>query len=180
MSTSECWRTRSELADLHRALRVVNETRLEERQGRSAPAQLGSALELLRRHIELEQREPDLERAIDVLLGRPSRHLVVYGTLAPGRENHERLASIRGEWTEGFVRGELFQIGWGAALGYPALRWDSDGGRVPAHLLVSPELPARWPDLDAFEGPAYLRTLVPFETSAGIVAIANTYEGTSR
>lgn len=177
MSTSECWRTRFERADLSQVLRLVNASRMEERRGHLATTPLESALALVRRHIELESDELEIDEALDVLLGRPSRHLVVYGTLAPGRENHERLTHLRGDWTEGFVRGELFQIGWGAALGYPALRWDPDGGRVPAHLLVSDDLPERWSELDAFEGEEYLRALVPFETSAGIIAIANTYEG---
>ena len=176
MSTSECWRTRFERADLSQVLRWINASRLEERRGHRASVELEDALELVQRHIELEE-ELEIEQALDVLLGRPSKHLVVYGTLSPGRENHDRLTHLNGLWTEGFVRGELFQIGWGAAIGYPALRWDPTGGRVPAYLFVSEELPDHWDELDEFEGREYLRALVPFETSAGIVSIANTYEG---
>ena len=116
-----------------------------------------------------------LERALDALFGA-SRHLVVYGSLAPGEENHGRLAGLAGGWTRGWVTGDLSEIGWGAAIGYPALRWRPDGPRIPAHLLRSQDLPEHWEGLDAFEGPAYRRILVPFFTGEGMEAVGNLYE----
>jgi len=104
--------------------------------------------------------------------------LAVYGSLAPGRSNHHQLQNLRGEWHSGcIVRGELADRGWGAALGYPALRWSKLGPPVPAELLVSDELPEHWLRLDEFEGPEYLRILVPVLSSAGVVAVANLYAG---
>jgi gamma-glutamylcyclotransferase (GGCT)/AIG2-like uncharacterized protein YtfP len=104
-----------------------------------------------------------------------SERLIVYGSLAPGRENHHELATLGGEWTYGWIRGELLSHGWGAQLGYRALRWRPDGERVEAWLLCSPGLPAEWARLDAFEGAAYQRQLAPFETDVGVVAVGYVY-----
>jgi RimJ/RimL family protein N-acetyltransferase/gamma-glutamylcyclotransferase (GGCT)/AIG2-like uncharacterized protein YtfP len=113
------------------------------------------------------------QRAIE-LFGASER-LIVYGSLAPGRENHRELAVLAGEWTRGWIRGELLSQGWGAQLGYPALRWRADGERVPAWILCSSGLPADWARLDAFEGAAYQRQLAPFETDDGVVAVGYVY-----
>jgi len=95
--------------------------------------------------------------------------LVVYGTLAPGRANHDQLAGLDGRWREATVRGELFASGWGAALGYPGLVLDPDGATVEAQLFESKDLPAHWPRLDAFEGPGYRRVLTQAATDEGPV-----------
>jgi gamma-glutamylcyclotransferase (GGCT)/AIG2-like uncharacterized protein YtfP len=107
-----------------------------------------------------------------------SRRLAVYGSLAPGRENHHLLAGARGRWrAELHVEGDLRAKGWGAALGYPALRLRRGGGRVPVWLLESAALPALWPLLDEFEGPGYRRVLAPVRDAEGkLVALANLYE----
>ena len=56
--------------------------------------------------------------------------LAVYGSLAPARLNHDQLQNLRGDWHSGYsVRGELVDGGWGAGLGYPALRWSASGPR---------------------------------------------------
>jgi len=108
----------------------------------------------------------------------PSHRLAVYGTLAPGEANHGQVAGLRGEWQEGFVRGELVPEGWGTTYGFPAFRWDPAGTPVGVQVLVSPDLPAHWPRLDAFEGPGYRRILVPVEDESGdLVAVANLYAG---
>jgi gamma-glutamylcyclotransferase (GGCT)/AIG2-like uncharacterized protein YtfP len=86
--------------------------------------------------------------------------LAVYGTLAPGRENHHQMAGMAGTWRPGSVRGHLVPEGWGAALGYPALMLDPAGPLVPVQLFESADLPAHWPRLDDFEGPGYRRTPV--------------------
>ena len=107
---------------------------------------------------------------------RVDRHLAVYGSLAPGRENHEQLRELCGDWAPGFyVHGDLVREGWGDELGYPALRWSMSGARVPVELFTSDDLPAHWERLDAFEGPDYLRIVVPVHASEGIVALANLY-----
>ncbi|HZG41430.1 MAG TPA: gamma-glutamylcyclotransferase [Longimicrobium sp.] len=87
--------------------------------------------------------------------------LAVYGTLAPGRPNHHVVSPLGGEWTEGVIEGELFPVGWGATLGYPAFRPRAGGPAVPVHVLKADALAGAWPRLDRFEGPGYRRILVP-------------------
>lgn len=118
-----------------------------------------------------------LERAFEALYGA-SQYLAVYGSLAPGRENHRVVAQLAGDWREGFVHGDLSPAGWGAALGFPALQWRPDGPRVPVHLLCSDRLTAdEWARLDQFEGAEYRRVLVPVYHDSGLLAVANLYEG---
>src|SRR5215210_8493620 len=61
------------------------------------------------------------ERQLDALF-RTSHTLAVYGTLAPGQPNHNVVAPLGGEWTDGLIEGDLLPVGWGAALGYPGFR----------------------------------------------------------
>jgi gamma-glutamylcyclotransferase (GGCT)/AIG2-like uncharacterized protein YtfP/heme-degrading monooxygenase HmoA len=103
------------------------------------------------------------------------RRLVVYGSLQPGGSNHGELAGLAGTWHEGWITGELLAEGWGANLGYPAIRWSPGGARVPAHLLESEGLPEAWRRLDDFEGEEYLRVPVPFFTGEGTVLVGQVY-----
>lgn len=103
------------------------------------------------------------------------RRLAVYGTLAPGQPNHHHLGDLPGHWRRGVVTGVLAQIGWGADMGYPALRWAPQGPEVAVQMFASEALPAHWPRLDAFEGEQYLRILVPVRLQDGSVAVANLY-----
>lgn len=123
------------------------------------------------------QPDAKLESKIEKSCG-VSRRLTVYGTLAPGRENHHVLEGAGGVWRgDVFVEGDLHPPGWGAAEGFPALRCRPGGGRVRAWLLKSGKLPALWPMLDEFEGPGYCRVLVPVIDAEGkLVALANLYE----
>lgn len=109
--------------------------------------------------------------------------LAVYGTLAPGRPNHHVVAPLRGEWTQGVIEGDLFPVGWGATLGYPAFRPRTGGPAVPVHVLQADALAAAWPRLDRFEGPGYRRILVPVFTAAlgderRLYTVANLYAAT--
>ncbi|MGZ8456592.1 MAG: gamma-glutamylcyclotransferase [Gemmatirosa sp.] len=109
-----------------------------------------------------------------------SHVLAVYGTLAPGRSNHHVVAPLGGAWTAGVVEGALAPEGWGATLGYPALRPQAGGAAVPVQVLSSARLPEAWGRLDAFEGPAYRRVLVPvFDAEASrerrLYTVANLY-----
>ena len=103
-----------------------------------------------------------------------SRQLCVYGSLAPGEVNHDVIASLGGTWRPATVHGERRRRGWGANIGFFALRWRADGPPVAAQLLVSDALPHAWPDIDEFEGPEYRRILAPIVTEAGIT-VANVY-----
>lgn len=102
----------------------------------------------------------DAERLLDAVF-RTQRRLAVYGTLAPGQPNYRVVSPLGGEWTNGLIEGDLFPRGWGATLGYPAFRPRAGGGAVAVRVLTSRKLPAAWPDLDRFEGPAYVRVLIP-------------------
>lgn len=93
--------------------------------------------------------------------------LATYGTLAPGRINHNQLADLKGTWTTGWVHGHLQQAGWGAAHGYPGLVLAPNGERVTLHLFESAELPHHWARLDTFEGTGYRRTAIDVNTDDG-------------
>jgi gamma-glutamylcyclotransferase (GGCT)/AIG2-like uncharacterized protein YtfP len=97
----------------------------------------------------------------------PAHRLAVYGSLAPGGPNHELLSDQPGRWVQGTVLGHLHEEGWGAALGFPGIVLDRDGPEVAVHVFESPELPDRWPELDAFEGPGYRRTVTTVHTGQG-------------
>ncbi len=95
--------------------------------------------------------------------------LATYGTLAPGKPKHHRLAHLGGTWTTGTLRGHLVETGWGAALGFPALKLDAAGDLIEVHVLISQQLPQHWEWLDAFEGAEYRRSEVRVETADGPV-----------
>ena len=75
------------------------------------------------------------------------------------------------------MRGRLFESGWGAALGFPGLVLDEHGDAVEVQLFESPDLPAHWQRLDAFEGPGYQRVTVAVRpawvTSNGLSVMAS-------
>jgi gamma-glutamylcyclotransferase (GGCT)/AIG2-like uncharacterized protein YtfP len=107
----------------------------------------------------------EAERELDARF-RIHQTLGVYGTLAPGRPNYHVVAPLGGEWTQGVIEGDLFPVGWGATLGYPAFRPRAGGPAVRVHVLQAEALAAAWPELDRFEGPGYRRILVPVFTAA--------------
>ncbi len=129
----------------------------------------------------LRTREPPDPMALDLLEGAiealfsVSRHLIVYGSLAPGGLNHGLLAGLKGEWRAGWVTGELLERGWSAAMSYPALRWCPEGGESSAHLFLSDELPGLWRRLDEFEGLEYSRIWAPFWSADGEMWVGNVY-----
>lgn len=92
--------------------------------------------------------------------GNQVQRLFVYGTLAPGRANHEVLASIPGSWDAATLKGILFDEGWGAKLGCPGIVPDATGDEVDGFVLSSTDLPQHWQRLDAFEGEGYERVPV--------------------
>jgi gamma-glutamylcyclotransferase (GGCT)/AIG2-like uncharacterized protein YtfP len=121
------------------------------------------------------RRLQQLEQEFSFRLGA-DRRLAVYGSLAPGRSNHDQLQALRGEWRPGLsVTGERVDRGWGAGIGYPALNWSPSGPPVAIELFVSDELPRHWPRLDDFEGADYRRIIVPVLAGDRIVSLANLY-----
>ena len=111
-----------------------------------------------------------------------SHILAVYGSLAPGQSNHHIVAPLGGEWSDGFVEGDLFRVGWGAAIGHRAFRPRAGGQKVAVKVLTSSLLPQAWPSLDHFEGDEYHRILIPVfaENTDGrrLATVANLYAAT--
>ena len=99
----------------------------------------------------------------------PICRLAVYGSLAPGRTNHQQLNGLSGRWIKGTVRGQLFQEGWGAELGYPGMILNSDGPTIDVLLFESSDLPDHWTRLDEFEGSGYVRTVTVVSTTEGVL-----------
>ncbi|MFM8236491.1 MAG: gamma-glutamylcyclotransferase [Actinomycetota bacterium] len=96
--------------------------------------------------------------------------LAAYGSLRPGEQHADVLAGLDGSWEPAVLRGDLV---W--QDGYPVLSPRADGPRVEAAVLTSADLPAAWPRIDAFEGPAYRRVILDFERSDGTTGAASCY-----
>ena len=107
-------------------------------------------------------------------LSRPEERLIVYGTLAPGGPYHHLLADLEAAWEPCTIRGRL-----GNYLGYPSFKWNPGGEAHPAWLVTSPGLPAKFRQLDEFEGIHYTRRLIPADAGLRLV-IAYIYEGKVR
>ncbi|MEM7084205.1 MAG: gamma-glutamylcyclotransferase family protein [Pseudomonadota bacterium] len=106
---------------------------------------------------------------------KETERLFVYGTLAPGRANHDTLADIEGTWLAATVRGHLLDQGWGAKMGYPGIVPASDGAVVEGFVLSSSLLHTKWSMLDAFEGDAYRRESVAVTLETGEIVDAYVY-----
>lgn len=95
------------------------------------------------------------------------QHLFVYGTLAPGRENHHVLANISGKWESATLKGFLLDAGWGAAIGYPGIIPSDQGNEVNGWVLTSVELARYLAEIDAFEGGEYKRISAQVNVKGG-------------
>jgi gamma-glutamylcyclotransferase (GGCT)/AIG2-like uncharacterized protein YtfP len=105
----------------------------------------------------------------DILLNSPTNRLLVYGSLAPGENNHAIVANLQGSWQDCVVRGTLRE-----KQGLRELIWNPTGGEVPAKLFESTDLKAHWERIDRFEGSRYRRQFVLVKTPTD-VCVANTY-----
>jgi gamma-glutamylcyclotransferase (GGCT)/AIG2-like uncharacterized protein YtfP len=95
--------------------------------------------------------------------------LVVYGSLAPGEENHHVVAGLEGTWQPCVITGTI-----DIHDGYRIFRWEKDGERVHAQMLISRDLPENWRRLDEFEGADYRRVVIPAELEGRLV-LASVY-----
>lgn len=109
---------------------------------------------------------------LELLLGQPSKRLISYGTLAPGKPNHSLISDLPGEWKECVIRGTMNQSG-----GLPRFSWNPHGAEQSASLFTSDALPNHWDRIDRFEGREYRRQLIPAGTHGGI-AIGYAYIAT--
>jgi gamma-glutamylcyclotransferase (GGCT)/AIG2-like uncharacterized protein YtfP len=109
--------------------------------------------------------------AVEVDLDCPEERLIVYGTLMPGGQYHHLLADLEATWERCTIRGRL-----GSYWGYPSFKWNPMGEPHPAWLVTSPGLPAKFRELDEFEGKHYTRRFIPVEAGTRLV-IAYIYEG---
>ena len=67
------------------------------------------------------------------------------------------------------MTGHLVAHGWAASMGFPAFIPDEGGAAVAVQLFRSPNLPAHWARLDAFEGTDYRRVAIDVVTDQGRV-----------
>jgi gamma-glutamylcyclotransferase (GGCT)/AIG2-like uncharacterized protein YtfP len=149
-------------------LRGLVRAHLEAARGRKAPRPRGANLRRARRVVLHPLRWPP---HMELDLTRPEERLIVYGTLVPGGRYHHLLAPLAANWEKCAIRGRL-----GSYQGYPSFKWNPAGEPHPAWLVTSPELAAKFRELDDFEGEAYTRRLIPAEVGPRLV-IAYIYEG---
>ena len=83
--------------------------------------------------------------------------LFVYGTLCPGKPNEHVLKKIGGTWKKGFIKGQLFEEGWGSEMGFSGIRLENKVERIEGYVFYSKNLKQHWLELDEFEGEAYQR-----------------------
>ena len=95
------------------------------------------------------------------------KRLFVYGTLAPGKENHHVLEEIPGNWESATLRGRLLDEGWGSKMGSPGIVPSEDGEEVKGYVFSSDRLSEHWSMLDQFEGDGYIRRPVEVTKQGG-------------
>jgi gamma-glutamylcyclotransferase (GGCT)/AIG2-like uncharacterized protein YtfP len=118
----------------------------------------------------------EAEEIVEDIFGA-SHHLAIYGSLAPGEANHSVIESVPGVWLDASVRGEVHPTGWGLTGGFPGMKWRLRGARFPVKMFVSTALVDHWARLDEFEGPEYVRILVPvYDEKLNATTVANVYE----
>jgi len=106
---------------------------------------------------------------LNVLFDYPDRKLIVYGTLAPGKVNHDIISEIQGTWEDCNLNGIVIDKN-----GLPLFVWQPSKPPIKAQLFTSVSLPNWWDRLDQFEGSNYKRILVPVSKNDGM-AVANCY-----
>ncbi|MEM7258019.1 MAG: gamma-glutamylcyclotransferase family protein [Pseudomonadota bacterium] len=93
--------------------------------------------------------------------------LFVYGTLAPGKPNHNVLENIPGNWEAATLKGKLLYEGWGSDLGCPGIVPTDEGEPVEGYVFSSDQLSKHWSMLDDYEGTGYKRVAVFVTTEGG-------------
>ncbi len=141
---------------------------------------LNKAVESLNlKHYATSQKDLDLsdDERLFIQMYEPEKKIIIYGSLAPDRINHNKVEHIAGQWCKGIIRGQLEKIGWGADLGYWGYKkTNSENDKViDAFILFSDELSTHYAALDDFEGEEYERVLAIFELDTGEIGVGNVY-----
>ena len=110
---------------------------------------------------------------VNLLLDRPDERLVIYGTLAPGKPNHNVIEDLSGEYRDCAVHGRISEVD-----GFPHFTWAPSDAGLEALLFSSKQLPGKWDELDRFEGDGYKRRLIPATIDSGL-SIASIYLDTA-
>lgn len=104
----------------------------------------------------------------------------MYGSLGPGQPNAHLLTKMGGSWKEAIVTGYLQTTDRARGIYFPLLRPHPDGPEVSGYVFTSEALPETWPQLDRFEGPAYVRLLTLVNYRTGQTGVANVYADASQ
>ena len=145
---------------------------------------LESRARLLERLAELVFERPERDKTVskvipvqlllvNLLLDRPDERLVIYGTLAPGKPNHNVIQDLSGGYRDCSVHGRISEVD-----GLPYFTWAPSEASLGAQLLSSRQLPDKWDDLDRFEGDGYKRRLIPVAVGDGLT-VASIYMSTA-
>ena len=98
---------------------------------------------------------PILKMLIDEIYGNPQNKLFVYGTLIPGRENHQILKDVEGNWGKFSVNGSIVEID-----GLKYFQWiPKEKEIIEGQLFESNNIIKYWKEIDRFEGQKYERQL---------------------
>ena len=109
----------------------------------------------------------------NLLLDKPDERLVIYGTLAPGKPNHNVIEDLSGVYCGCSVHGRISEVD-----GLPYFTWAPSEASLAAQLFSSRQLPDKWDDLDRFEGDGYKRRLIPATVDDGLT-VASIYMSTA-
>lgn len=108
-------------------------------------------------------------------MNKALNQLFVYGSLAPGCANEHVLSPLDGDFETGWVKGKLYEQGWGAAMGYPGIELDAHGEWVKGLLFYSVQLADYLSVLDGFEGSEYKREICEVKKASGEMCFAYIY-----
>lgn len=87
---------------------------------------------------------------------------------------------MNGDWVPAKDRGDLYQDGWGAALGYPGILLNPHGKEINGLLFRPEDLVHNWSRLDEFEDSDYVRTKTKATLDTGEQVEAYIYALTCR